>query len=188
MPRLGYLSFPELGWSDQREVVRENGPSGKAQGLSGGNVRMGNEMSSQADGQAKMSIMSSLRCRETEQAFHVLNISYFPPLRRQWRCLLHFPIHGMDWTPLNTWMALYISKLEVWCVVGNKFMFKFPSARPWFVCYICIKHKVEKCWKTLAGHLKSFGSPRATGWTALTYICNATQKVSDSFYIIYKCM
>jgi len=74
-----------------------------------------------ADGQAEMLIMSSFKCEETEQTFHVLNISIFYPLWRLWWFLLYSPTHGMGaseslngtvhfqtWKKFNVSLALHL--------------------------------------------------------------------------------
>jgi len=57
-----------------------------------------------ADDQAKMLILSSLKCKEPELTFHVLNISFCSPLWEGYGhlCFIQKP---MEWTPLNPSMA-----------------------------------------------------------------------------------
>ena len=82
---------------------------------------------------------------------------FFPsPSEKAMKILFHsLPIW---WTPMNTWLVLYILNLEqVWCIVGTTFV----SILPGFACYFILKQKVEKFRETLAGHLKSSGGPHA---------------------------
>ena len=115
----------------------------------GGNVL--DPRCTRANGQAKMLI--GLKCKEIEQTFHELTISFSTLIRlwnftllsslssvgvtglgaplssscleealynspewmNEWRFLLHSSTYGM-WTPLSSWIALHISKLEPSCL------------------------------------------------------------------------
>ena len=75
-----YLGYVIEKWALYFRYLKKKCPEGKCLE---GKCPEGNVLDpSWADGPAaKMLIISSLKCKETEQTFHILKLSFFPPLK-----------------------------------------------------------------------------------------------------------